>query len=96
MGHHLLAGRSFHTEDGSDLGSTLSTCGSAGGDGSLAGQHGLSAAGAAGIAAAAAVSAGQGSLDLGQAGVNFHLKDLGGEGQDQAEHNGENAKNGNS
>ena len=29
-------------------------------------------------------------------GLRRHLKDLGGEGQDQAEHNGENAKNGNS
>ena len=54
-----LAGGSSLTHDLSDSSSILGTCGSAGGDGSLAGQNSGSAASAAGVAAAAAVSAGQ-------------------------------------
>ena len=86
MGDHLISGGSRHAHDSSDLGSALSTRRSAGGNGSLAGQDGLSAAAAAGIAAAAAVGAGQGCLNLGQTGVYFHFKDLSGHGQDQTEH----------
>ena len=86
MGDHLVAGGSRHAHDGSNLSSALGTGRSAGGNGSLAGQNGLGAAAAAGIAAAAAVGAGQGCLNLGQAGVYFHFKDLSGHGQDQTEH----------
>ena len=92
--HHLVAGGSLHAHDGSDLSSALGTGGSAGCNGSLAGQNGLGAAAAAGIAAAAAVGAGQTCLDLRQAGVDLDLEDLSGNSEDQTEHNGEYAQNG--
>ena len=60
----------------------------------LTGQNGLGAAAAAGIAAAAAVGAGQTCLDLRQAGVDLDLEDLSGDGEDQAEHDGEYAEYG--
>ena len=91
--HHLVAGRSLHAHDGSDLGGTLSTGGSAGVDGSLTGQNGLSAAAAARIAAAAAVGASQTCLDLRQTGIDLDLKDLSGNSQDQAEDDGKSAQN---
>ncbi len=94
VGHHLVAGGSLHAHDGSDLGSALRTGRCAGGDGGLTGQDGLGAAAAAGIAAAAAVGAGQTCLDLRQTGVDLHLEHLGGDGEDQAENDGEYAQNG--
>ena len=95
MGDHLVAGGSLHTHDGRDLGGTLRACGSACGDGRFAGQNGLGAAAAAGIAAAAAVGAGQGSLDLGQTGIHFHLKHLCRHSQDQAKYDGQCAQHDN-
>ena len=90
--HHLIAGGSLQAHDGRDLGGVLGAGGSAGGDGSLTGQNGLGAAAAAGVAAAAAVGAGQASLDLRQTGIDLDLKDLSGNGEDQAEDDGESAQ----
>ena len=92
--HHLVAGGSLHAHDGGDLRRVLGAGGGAGGNGSFAGQDRLGAAAAAGIAAAAAVGAGQTCLDLRQTGIDLDLEDLSGNSEDQTEHNGEYAQNG--
>ena len=84
-GHLPFAGGSLHAHDGGNGGSVLSAGGGAGGDGGLALHDGGGTGAAAGEAAAAAVGAGQVAQDLFLAGILLHLKDLGGDGQDQAE-----------
>ena len=94
MSDHLVAGGSLHAHDGGDLRRVLGAGGGAGGNGGLTGQDRLGAAAAAGIAAAAAVGAGQTCLDLRQTGIDLDLEDLSGNSEDQTEHNGEYAQNG--
>ena len=92
-GHLALAGGSLHAHDGGDGGSVLRAGGGAGGDRGLALHDGGGAGAAAGEAAAAAVGAGQVAQDLFLPGVLLHLKDLGGNGQDQAESRAHDRKN---
>ena len=91
-GHLTLTGGSGLAHDLGDGGSVLGAGGSTGVDGSVAGQDGGSAAGTAGIAAAAAVGAGQVAEDGLLAGILLDLKDLGSNGQDQAEHSAQHAQ----
>ena len=66
----------------------------AGAEGGAARQDGGGTAAAAGEAAAAAVGAGQMAQDGFLTGILLHLEDLGGDGQDQAEHRAQDAQDG--
>ena len=84
-GHHLFCGRGVNTHDKGDALGGLRPAGNAAVYGSLAGSHGGGIAITAGIAAAAAVCAGQAAADGFLLGVNFHIENLGGKGQDGSE-----------
>ena len=71
--------------DLSHLGSALVAAGGTFADGSFALQHGFCVAAATCIAAAAAVGTREALIQLVQTGVGFYIKDLGGDGQNQAE-----------
>ena len=81
-----LAGGGLLAHDGGDGGGVLRAGRGAGVDRRVTGHNGGSAARAAGVAAAAAVGAGQMAENGLLTGVLFHLKDLGGHGQNQTEY----------
>ena len=88
---HPLGAGVFHTHDLGHLRCDGGATHGAGGNLGLALDDGFGAVGAAGKAAAAAVCAGEDAQDLIDPLVMLHVKDLGGKGQQRAEHGAQNA-----